>query len=299
MADKKISALTDGATAVLTDMVPVERAAGTNAFLTLTYIKTLFGISGTNTGDETTTTAGALINGATAKTTPVDADFVGLMDSAASNVLKKLSWANLKATFLATVNTWTVAQRGAFVALTDGATVALDLALANQYRLAIGGNRTLGTPTSIVEGQQGVINIRQDTTGSRTLAYAWVYRWAGGTAGVLSTAGCTEDQLVYSVDVYKTATVTMTIAAPGVITWTGHGLTTGQQVQLTTTGALPTGLTASTTYFWTTVDANSGKLSTTLVNCAAGTFITTSGSQSGVHTAVACSIKLALNKAFS
>lgn len=47
---------------------------------------------------ETTTTTGALINSATAKTTPVDADMVGLMDSAASNVLKKLSWANLKAT---------------------------------------------------------------------------------------------------------------------------------------------------------------------------------------------------------
>jgi hypothetical protein len=52
--------------------------------------------SGTNTGDETTTTIGALINSATAKTTPVDADYVGLMDSAASNVLKKLSWANIK-----------------------------------------------------------------------------------------------------------------------------------------------------------------------------------------------------------
>ena len=46
----------------------------------------------------TTTTEGALINGATSKTTPVDADYIGLMDSAASNVLKKLSWANLKAT---------------------------------------------------------------------------------------------------------------------------------------------------------------------------------------------------------
>ena len=38
------------------------------------------------------------VNGATAKTTPVDADLVGLIDSAASNVLKKLTWANLKAT---------------------------------------------------------------------------------------------------------------------------------------------------------------------------------------------------------
>lgn len=54
--------------------------------------------SGTNSGNETTTTTGALISGATEKTTPVDADMVGLMDSAASNVLKKLSWSNIKAT---------------------------------------------------------------------------------------------------------------------------------------------------------------------------------------------------------
>ena len=53
-------------------------------------------LAGNNTGDETTTTAGALINSATDKATPVDADYLGLMDSAAGNVLKKLSWANLK-----------------------------------------------------------------------------------------------------------------------------------------------------------------------------------------------------------
>ena len=35
---------------------------------------------------------------ATGKTTPVDADLVPLVDSEASNVLKKLTWANLKAT---------------------------------------------------------------------------------------------------------------------------------------------------------------------------------------------------------
>jgi hypothetical protein len=57
--------------------------------------------TGTNTGDsatpaETTTTVGALLNGATSKTTPVDADQIGLMDSEASNIWKKLSWANLK-----------------------------------------------------------------------------------------------------------------------------------------------------------------------------------------------------------
>lgn len=51
-----------------------------------------------STAAETTTTIGALINSATAKATPVDADQIGLMDSAASNILKKLSWAALKTT---------------------------------------------------------------------------------------------------------------------------------------------------------------------------------------------------------
>lgn len=39
---------------------------------------------------------------ATGKTTPVDADLIGIVDSAASNVLKKLTWANLKATLAST-----------------------------------------------------------------------------------------------------------------------------------------------------------------------------------------------------
>lgn len=40
------------------------------------------------------------VNSAASKTTPVDADEMALIDSQASNVLKKLSWSNLKATVL-------------------------------------------------------------------------------------------------------------------------------------------------------------------------------------------------------
>ena len=54
-------------------------------------------ISGSNTGDETVTTVGALINGADAKATPVNADMLILLDSAAANAVKKLSWADLTA----------------------------------------------------------------------------------------------------------------------------------------------------------------------------------------------------------
>lgn len=47
---------------------------------------------------ETPTSLWNTINGATEKTTPVDADMVWLVDSQAWNILKKLSWANIKAT---------------------------------------------------------------------------------------------------------------------------------------------------------------------------------------------------------
>ena len=43
----------------------------------------------------------AVVHAATTKATPVDADELPIIDSAASNVLKKLTWANLKATLFA------------------------------------------------------------------------------------------------------------------------------------------------------------------------------------------------------
>jgi hypothetical protein len=55
-------------------------------------------------------TAGSTIAGATDKATPVDADMIGIADSASSSILKKLTWANLKATLIATAMTWTGKQ---------------------------------------------------------------------------------------------------------------------------------------------------------------------------------------------
>ena len=45
---------------------------------------------------ETVSTVGTLINGAAAKATPADADGIGITDSAASNVLNKFTFGNLK-----------------------------------------------------------------------------------------------------------------------------------------------------------------------------------------------------------
>lgn len=190
---------------------------------------------------------------------------------------------------------YTKGQAGTPVLLTDAATIAVDLSLSNNYRVQLGGNRTLGVPTNILAGQSGSINIWQDGTGSRTLAYSWPYSFSGATAPTLSTGKFIMDKLSYQVDYYTTGTVTMTIAAPCVITLTSHGLISGQKIQLTTTGALPTGVSASTTYYVNVTGANTFNISTTIANLQAGTYITSTGSQSGVHALVACGISGVLN----
>lgn len=77
------------------------------------------------------------------------------------------------------------------------------------------------------------------------------------------------------------ATVTISNASPGVVTHTAHLLLVNMPVKLTTTGALPTGLTAGTTYYVKTVlTADTYTLSAT----PGGVAINTSSAGSGAHT---------------
>lgn len=101
------------------------------------------------------------------------------------------------------------------------------------------------------------------------------YFFANGQAVSRSTYSALFSALTSS------ATVTITIASPGVVTWTGHGFIPGMPVVFTTTGALPTGITAGTVYYVGTVATNTFEISATL----GGAAINTSGSQSGTHTA--------------
>jgi hypothetical protein len=95
---------------------------------------------------------------------------------------------------------FTAAQRGAVSALTDGATITADFALANNFSVTLGGNRTLANPTNLTVGQSGVIKVTQDGTGSRTLAYGSNWDFAGGTAPTLTTTANAVDILAYYVD---------------------------------------------------------------------------------------------------
>lgn len=87
-----------------------------------------------------------------------------------------------------------------------------------------------------------------------------------------------------------TSTVTITIATPGVITWTGHGFTTACPIVFTTTGALPTGITAANTVYYvvpSSITTNTFQIATSLANALAGTSVNTSGTQSGTQTGTA------------
>lgn len=77
------------------------------------------------------------------------------------------------------------------------------------------------------------------------------------------------------------STVTLTIASPAVVSWTNHGQPAGTPVVLTTTGALPTGLTAGVVYFVLAPATSTFQLSAE----PGGAPLVTTGSQSGTHTA--------------
>jgi hypothetical protein len=110
--------------------------------------------------------------------------------------------------------------------------------------------------------------------------------WTGGTAvtGFYEVLDADTDTEEVTIDLpYIASTVTISIAAPGVVTWTGHGLSVNDTIRFTTTGALPTGLAINTTYYVKTVlSANTFTVSTS----AGGAAVTTSGTQSGTQTAL-------------
>jgi len=77
--------------------------------------------------------------------------------------------------------------------------------------------------------------------------------------------------------------VTITIASPGVLTLSSGSLIDGQAVVLLTSGALPTGLTSGTVYYVGGASGSTFRLATTFANAIAGTYINTSGTQSGTQ----------------
>lgn len=208
-----------------------------------------------------------------------------------SDISSAATW-NAKAS-TSSANTWTAAQRGTISQVSDAATITLDFATSNNFRIQLTGTpRTLGIPTNIVEGQSGVIKIWQDNTGTRTLNYAWPFVFAGGSVFTLSTGKGTSDLLSYYVSKYTTGTATISNGANAVVTMTSHNLLYGTRIQFTTTGSLPTGLSTNTVYWVNPTGVNTFNVASSLTLLQAGTYITTSSAGSGTHTVTAIAIDL-------
>lgn len=118
------------------------------------------------------------------------------------------------------------------------------------------------------------ISIRDAMLTSTSVAESDYAAWAIGTTYAVG------DRVMIST---RVSTVTMTIASPGVVSWSSNGLADATPISFTTTGALPTGITAGTVYYVLNRTASTFQLSSE----PGGPPIVTTGSQSGTHTATA------------
>ena len=111
---------------------------------------------------------------------------------------------------IATVATWTAAQRGEVTALTSAATVTIDMADSNHFSCTMAHNITFANPSNITAGQTGSIFLTQDATGSRTGSWGTYWDWVGGTAPTLTTTAAAVDRIDY---VVRSATSIQAVAS--------------------------------------------------------------------------------------
>lgn len=82
----------------------------------------------------------------------------------------------------------------AVVDLADAATIAVDASVGNDFRLTIGGDRTMGTPANPADGQRIVFQVTQGSGGSFALSWSGGYEFSLGLPEptLSTTAGQTD-----------------------------------------------------------------------------------------------------------
>lgn len=84
--------------------------------------------------------------------------------------------------------------------LVDGANISWDLSTQQVAQVTLGDNRTLDNPTNLQAGATYILIVRQDATGSRTLAFGTAYKFPGGTAPTLTTTANAIDIITFITD---------------------------------------------------------------------------------------------------
>lgn len=134
-------------------------------------------LSGTNTGNESTSTIGTLIHGSTATTTPAEADEFGIWGSVTSS-LQRITWANIKTAITSYISTVTatftnkrITPRVGTIATSTSLTIDSDS--YDQYNVtALAAALTVNAPSgSPTPGQKLILGITSDAT-PRALTFA-------------------------------------------------------------------------------------------------------------------------------
>ncbi len=84
------------------------------------------------------------------------------------------------------------------VSLADAATIAVDASLGNDFRVTIGGDRTMGNPANPADGQKITFQITQGSAGSASITWGSAYSFATGLPQpTLSTSAGQTDLLAF------------------------------------------------------------------------------------------------------
>lgn len=193
-------------------------------------VNTLGGASATGTGGLVRATSASLVTPALGVATATSINKVAITAPAASATLTISDGKTLAATAtltlsgtdstvmtfpatsttvagLGTVQSFSVAQRGTETALTSSAaSIAVNLALANNFTHTMTENTTLAAPSNAVAGQSGVITITQHASSPKTLAYNSFWKFSGGVAPTLTAANGAVDVFTYYVNSASFAT---------------------------------------------------------------------------------------------
>jgi hypothetical protein len=160
-------------------------------------------------GSPTTTTQTASDNSTKVATTAyTDAAIAALADSAPAtlNTLNELAAAlgddaNYANTITTALSTKANVTNPAYTSqqLTDAATISWDAASGGIAKVTITANRTMAAPSNLQIGTY-ILEVWQDGSGSRVVSWNSVFKWNGGVAPVLSTAGNAKDVLSFYCD---------------------------------------------------------------------------------------------------
>lgn len=84
--------------------------------------------------------------------------------------------------------------------LTDQATIAWDMSLGGFATVTLAGSRTLAAPSNLQAGRRYWLLVVQGGSGSYTITWNAVFKWAGASAPTLSTTVGYKDLIEFTSD---------------------------------------------------------------------------------------------------